>query len=195
MLATVLDNQECGSNAVVKLSKRECGNNAAVEGDVFKYVDLNDIFEEVGVVKFLDPVNPDCNYFEYEIHATGVGCAIGIGIGGLDYPLNQMPGWCENGIGYHADDGCIFNEGFVEALGPTCTRTDKMGCGVEFSEEDTEFVNVFFTKNDKVVGDVVKLKRPASGLYSIVGMHSYGAQVRYLGHSKRYLPINLLKVS
>ena len=193
----MLVHQESGNNSAVEAGDLnvECGNSARAEKDVLKYFDRGTNFEEVGVIKFLNPLNSECNYFEYEILATGVECAIGIGIGGRDYPLNQMPGWCRNGIGYHADDGCIFNEGVAKMSFHTCTKSDKMGCGVEFSEEDTEFVNVFFTKNGQQVGDVTKLKKTASGLYSVVGMLGSGTQVRYLGHSQHNLPINLFQVS
>lgn len=203
LLATVelLGNQESGNNetakeGIFKLTKTECGNNVTAEGDIFKYdVDKSDMFSGVSVIKFLNPLTPECNYFEYEIIAEGEEGAIGIGVGEREYPLSQMPGWCENGVGYHADDGCIFNEGECDfSFRQTCKKSDKMGCGVEFDEKDTEFVNIFFTKNGQQVGDTIKLKKPANGLYSCIGMYSKGEQVRYLGHSKRNLPINLLKV-
>ena len=197
----LLGDQDGGNNAaveggVLKFSEMEKGCNADIEEDIFKYTDRNTLIEEVGVVRFQDPMKPEWNYFECEIIATGVECAIGIGVGGLEYPLNLMPGWYKNGVGFLADSGSIFNEGRCEGtFEPIRMRNNKMGCGIEFSEEDAEFVNVFFTKNGRQIGDVVKLKKPASGLHSLIGMHSKGAQVRYLGHSQRNLPINLLKVS
>ena len=131
-------------------------------------------------------MNSTFNYFEYEILSTGVDCAIGIGLGELEYPLNGMPGWNRNGVGYHADDGKLFYQnGHGVEFGPTCTAGDRMGCGVDFGSEDASgYVNVFFTKNGWQVGNLIKIKKPVRGLYPIVGLETQGAQVRYLGHRR-----------
>ena len=136
-----------------------------VEGDVFKFKGVGG---SVGVVKILEPMHPMLNYFEYEILDKGQKSAIGIGVGEHKYPLDRMPGWNRNAIGYHADDGRLFHQdGFGRAYGPVCTTGDRMGCGIEFSAElSPGYVNVFFTKNGKMVGQVVKVKRPLFGLGS-----------------------------
>lgn len=161
-----------------------CGRNAEVEGDVFKFKGAGG---SVGVVKILEPMSPMLNYYEYEILSRGQKCAVGVGVGEQSYPMDRMPGWNRNGIGYHADDGRMFyQDGYGKAFGPTCTEGDRMGCGVDF---DTDcgygFVNIFFTKNGKQVGETVRMKRPLHGLYPLVGMHSRGEKVRYLGHWKK----------
>ena len=127
------------------LQRLSVGSNSLVRGDIFMYAGKG----EVGVVKILEPMSPLLNYFEYEIVDRGEKCAIGIGVGELEYPLDRMPGWNEKGIGYHADDGYLFNQsGFGIQLGPTSTKGDRMGCGVDF---DTDvgygYVSVFFTRN------------------------------------------------
>ena len=170
----------------------ECSRNVSFDKDVFKHVNVEET--GVGAVKFLKPLNLECNYFECEIISTGIHDSVGIGVGEYEYPLDKMPGWLRKGVGYH-DDGYIFNEGNAQdKLGPTCTKGDKMGCGVEFID-DAEYVIVFFTKNGEQIGDVILFNIPTSGLYSLIGMYNEGEQVRYLGHSQRGLPINLLKVS
>ena len=128
-------------------------------------------------------MSPTLNYFEYEIISTGVNCAIGIGVGEAEYPLNRMPGWNRNGVGYHADDGKLFYQnGYGVKFGPTCTAGDRMGCGVDFESEDySNCIYVFFTKNSQNVGNHIKIKKPVNGLYPLVGLHTQGAQVRYLG--------------
>ena len=158
-----------------------CGSTAKVENDIFKYTGREG--QQTSVVKILQPMNPTLNYFEYKIISSGFDCAIGIGVGESEYPLNRMPGWNQNGIGYHADDGRLFYQsGSGVQFGPTCTTGDRMGCGVHYDNEDTSgYVKVFFTKDGLLIGDL-KIKKPASGLYPLVGLHTQGAKVQYLGH-------------
>ena len=162
--------------------RHRCGRNASVEGDMFKFT--SERGGNVGVVKILEPMNPMLNYYEYEIVSRGQKCAIGVGVGEFNYPLDRMPGWNRNGVGYHADDGRMFyQDGYGKAFGPLCTDGDRMGCGVDFESEDhSGCVNIFFTKNGKQVGDLVRIKKPIYGLYPLIGLHSRGEQVRYLGH-------------
>ena len=161
-----------------------CGRNAEVEGDLFRFKGIGGA---VGVVKITEPMSPMFNYYEYEIVDKGVSTAIGVGVGEHKYPLDRMPGWNRCGIGYHADDGRLFHEnGYGRAFGPLCTTGDRMGCGVHFDPDlETGFVYIFFTKNGKQIGDPVKMKRPHHGLYPLIGLHSQGEKVRYLGHWRR----------
>lgn len=161
------------------------GRNAKVEGDVFSFRGEGG---SVGVVKILEPLSPLLNYYEYEIVSRGRKCAIGIGVGEQGYPLDRMPGWNRNGIGYHADDGRLFfQDGFGRAFAATCTEGDRMGCGIDFEDDDCEdgYRSVFFTKNGKRIGENVKMKRPLFGFYPIIGLHSVGEKVMYLGHWRR----------
>ncbi len=161
-----------------------CGRNAEVEGSIFKFKGEGG---SVGVVKILEPMSPMLNYYEYEIVDKGQKCAIGVGVGELGYPLDRMPGWNRNGIGYHADDGRMFYQtGWGKAFGQTCTVGDRMGCGVDFEADCSYgYVNVFFTKNGEQVEDPITIKRPIYGLYPLIGLHSKGEKVRYLGHWNR----------
>ena len=160
------------------------GRNAEVEGDIFSFRGEGG---SVGVVKILEPMSPMLNYYEYQIVCRGRKCAIGVGVGEQGYPLDRMPGWNRNGIGYHADDGRMFHQdGFGRAFGSTCTEGDRMGCGVDYDGEcEAGYINIFFTKNGKQVGDFIKMRRPLFGLYPIIGLHSVGEKVRYLGHWRR----------
>ena len=165
-----------------------CGRTAEVDGDVFQYKGAR---SSVGVVKILEPVSPMLNYFEYVIVDKGRKCALGIGVGEQSYPNNKMPGWERNGIGYHADDGKLFHQnGSGRQFGPLCTTGDRMGCGLDFdSDSSHKYVTVFFTKNGELVGDPVQMKRPVFGLYPLVGLHSEGEKVRYLGHWRRTVSV------
>ena len=164
-----------------------CDSDVMVDGDIFTYPYYWNP-GQVLAVKILQPLTSARNYFEQKILSPGVKCVITIGVVGRNYPLDMQPGWVKEGIGYHADDGGLFNEnGRGTLFGPMCTAGDCMGCGVVF--EDTEdvkssdYVKVFFTKNGKQVGDIVDFRRPASGqgLYPLMGFSSRGEQVQYLG--------------
>ena len=168
--------------SLLKQGDYSCNSDVMVDGDVFTYP----YYWERGAVcavKILQPVTPAKNYFEHKIICPGVRCTITIGVVGLDYPLDSQPGWRNEGIGYHADDGQLFSEdGLGSRFGPTCTTGDRMGCGVNFEAEDSSgYVKVFFTKNGQQVGDFVKFKKPKSGLYPLMGLDSRGEQFQYLG--------------
>ena len=171
-------------SCAVKFTGHICGSNAEIEGDFFKFKGVGG---SVGVVKMTEPVSPMLNYFEYEIIDKGSRTAIGIGVGEHKYPLDRMPGWNKCGIGYHADDGRLFHEnGFGRAFGPLCTTGDRMGCGIDFDPAlENGYVYIFFTKNGIQVSEPIKMKRPLFGFYPLVGLHSPGEKVRYLGHWRR----------
>ena len=176
-----------------------CDSEVMVDGDIFTYPYYWDIGNVALAVKILQSLTRAKNYFEHKILSPGIICAVTIGIVGRDYPLDMQPGWTNEGIGYHADDGKLFNEnGAGTPFGPTCTTGDRMGCGVIFEDGDSEssdYVKVFFTKNGKQVGDIVNFKRPASGqgLYPLMGLSSRGEQFQYLG-TWHHLP-NVSQVS
>ena len=153
--------------------------STSVSGDEFSFTGGS-----TGIIKFLEPLSPMLNYFEYEILNQGREGSIGIGIGQRNYPMARMPGWNRSSIGYHGDDGKLYHEnGSGVAFGPTCTKGDRVGCGLDFSSDDgSGYLNVFFTKNDKCVGHPVRMVRPPYGYYPLIGLHSRGEKVRYLGH-------------
>ena len=172
--------------SLLKDGDYDCDSDLMVDGDVFTYPYF--FTGDVTGIKLLQQFTPDQNYFEYRITSPGVDCAITIGAVGHGYPLDSQPGWANEGIGYHADDGRLFCEnGFGRPFGPKCTAGDRMGCGIDFKgDEDSssasaDHVRVFFTKNGHQVGDFVDFKKPNSGLYPLMGLHSRGEQLQYLG--------------
>ena len=120
------------------------------------------------------------------------GCkqpATGVGLGCFTYSLDRMPGWESNGLGYHSDDGKLYmrdklrfsGSSYGLKYGPICAVGDRMGCGVEFEGAARDSVNVFFTVNGNVVGNLIHFKIPNDGLYPLIGMCNEGDQVKYLG--------------
>ena len=188
--------ESCITAFAVKLhtnGRYTCGSNVAVDEDRISYAKDHKIRgKNPGIVRILEPMDSSLNYFEYKIISGGMQCAVSIGMGGADYPLDRIPGCSLNGIGYHANDGKCFCEcGTGKDFGPTCTVGDRMGCGIDFrSQDSSRQVHVFFTKNGQQVGDVVKIKIPAGGLYPLIGLSSEGEQVQYLGHW-HLLPLTL----
>ena len=160
----------------------QCAVSTEVDGDIFSFRGGS-----TGIVKILEPVSPLLNYFEYLILDRGREASIGIGVGERNYPTGRMPGWNRNSCGYHADDGKLYHEnGMGRAFGPTCTNGDRMGCGVDFDTDcGPDHVNIFFTKNGRQVGEPVRMKKPIYGLYPLIGLHSRGERVHYLGHWQR----------
>ena len=58
------------------------GMNGTAEDDVVKFNGRG----SVSLAKLVEPVNPMLNYFEIEILNRGSECAIGIGVGAINYP-------------------------------------------------------------------------------------------------------------
>ena len=80
------------------------------------------------------PMSATNHYFELEIIDGGAGCSIAIGLAKLTYPLHRHPGWNPGAVGYHADDGQLFQErGVGKDYGPVCGAGDVMGCGIRFT--------------------------------------------------------------
>ena len=89
-------------------------------------------------------------YFEITVLNSGLHGYIGIGLSHKTNSLNSFPGWNTGTLGYHGDDGKLFNaEGWGKNFGPTFTTGDVIGCGVDF-------VNwkIFFTKNGELIGKI-----------------------------------------
>ncbi|CAH3137407.1 unnamed protein product, partial [Porites lobata] len=98
-------------------------------------------------------------YFEVTILEAGKIMWLGIGIVDEQYPTIKMPGWYEESVGYHTDDGNIFHnypfeEGAKATKGPAMARRgDRIRCTVLFEEEPDEDgkIPVFFTLNGRKI--------------------------------------------
>eukprot|EP01094_Clydonella_sp_ATCC50884_P018304 TRINITY_DN3371_c0_g1_i3.p1 TRINITY_DN3371_c0_g1~~TRINITY_DN3371_c0_g1_i3.p1 ORF type:complete len:542 (+),score=113.67 TRINITY_DN3371_c0_g1_i3:225-1850(+) len=130
-------------------------------------------------------------YFEVTIANAGVSGAIGIGLSSLS-PANRssnpptMPGWDDASCGYHGDDGKKFGPACVgqgEGYGPVFGAQDTVGCGLVLASGD-----VFFTKNNLLVGTAFRGFSRHAELFPVVGLHSGGAKVHvnFGAHPFRY---------
>eukprot|EP01117_Protostelium_nocturnum_P003896 TRINITY_DN1515_c0_g1_i1.p1 TRINITY_DN1515_c0_g1~~TRINITY_DN1515_c0_g1_i1.p1 ORF type:complete len:460 (-),score=161.07 TRINITY_DN1515_c0_g1_i1:59-1438(-) len=98
----------------------------------------------------VDTLNETLFYFEGTIVKKPSGSStIAFGLATKPYPAYRLPGWNQNSVGYHSDDGHKFwNNGYGgEAYGPVYGEGDVIGVGYNPGQG-----NVFFTKNGKHVG-------------------------------------------
>lgn len=153
----------------------------AIDGDTLSY--LPDETSHAGIYIAADPLKPEHNYFEIDIVDAGVLGNIAIGLVSPKHPLDQFPGWVPNSIGYHAGNGRLF-KGTPKGLifGPTCVNGDRVGCGIKFvnlppQDNETPFVQVFFTRNAKEIGSTLFSFTPG-GLYPAISLQSLGEEVR-----------------
>ncbi|KAF4617997.1 hypothetical protein G7Y89_g15008 [Cudoniella acicularis] len=116
-----------------------------------------------------------CNYFEATfMQVLGGGstpeenvCRGGIGVcGEFANFKNAMPGWKPHSVGYHADDGGVYQEDGNESL---CNQEpygkgDVVGCGVSW-----RLGGYFFTKNGKLQGDLFKWGGVNRKMYPVIG--------------------------
>ena len=108
--------------------------------------------QDVSIAQANFPITPTNHYFQLEILNAGDGGAIAIGLAKTSYPLHRHPGWNSGGVGYHADDGKLFNgKGDGSEFGPTCTTGDTMGCGVRYPSDTDSWKD---TLNDENESDI-----------------------------------------
>ncbi|KAF0361847.1 SPRY-domain-containing protein [Gigaspora margarita] len=115
------------------------------------------------------PVLPEVGlyYFEIKVIDKGERGCIGIGLTKGHIPLDRMPGWEQESIGYHGDDGLLYlQSGRGDKYGPLYTTGDTVGCGINYYDK-----SIFFTKNGVNLG--VASKAIFEGeMYPIGGMIS-----------------------
>ncbi|XP_056130087.1 SPRY domain-containing protein 3 [Lampris incognitus] len=145
------------------------------DGDTLSYQGNSD---EVGCYVAPHPLSKGNCYFEVTIVDTGVRGTIAVGLVPKFYRLDHQPGWLPHSVGYHADNGKLYNGNPVgQQFGPKCGCGDRIGCGIHPDNSEAGFATVFFTKNGKELGSV-EVPMAADGLFPAIGMHSLGEEVR-----------------
>ncbi|XP_060569283.1 SPRY domain-containing protein 3-like [Ruditapes philippinarum] len=167
--------------------------NIKVEGEYLSYVDNGDGFVGLYVDNNVMVIG---KYFEIEILSLGQRGTIAIGLVPSNYPENMQPGWEQNSIGYHADNGYFYKLGQGTKFGPKCLVGDKIGCFL--SDPDTRspyqasfdwmggtLLTAVFTRNGKKFGEKELRSFQNLELYAAVGMHSSGEKVKVVLDAQR----------
>jgi hypothetical protein len=112
-------------------------------------------------------------YFEISVKDRREEGRISIGFTDEYFDLSQQPGWEQNSIGYHGDDGNLYNEAGWEDFGPKFSEGDTVGAGINYTAQE-----LFFTKNGKLVGTTPLDLDFTGPLYPTIGLHSENEEVQ-----------------
>ena len=153
-----------------------------VKSAIVEYTAPGKSVVDVGVAQASYALNfNSITYYEIEILNPGQKCTISIGVAASDYSLNSQPGWRENSVAVHGDDGRLFqNSGMGTAFGPPWKKYDVIGLGIRSKTKNCmpySKVQVYFTRNGEEIGHTTQMV-PPSGLFPTVGMHSPGEKVK-----------------
>ncbi|KAI5057300.1 hypothetical protein GOP47_0027315 [Adiantum capillus-veneris] len=112
-------------------------------------------------------------YFELTVLNKGESGYIAIGFCNQDhFDCHKQPGWYPNSCGYHGDDGRLYiGDPMGLEFGPTFTKLDVIGAGVDYSTN-----TIFFAKNGCLVGDTRQMNI-SYALCPIIGLHSTEEEV------------------
>ena len=153
-----------------------------VRSAIVEYTAAGRTLIDVGVAQASHALNFNTiTYYEIEILNPGEKCTISIGVAASDYSLNNQPGWKENSVAMHGDDGRLFqNSGTGAAFGPPWKKYDIVGLGIRSKTNSCmpySKVQVYFTRNGEEIGHTTQIV-PPSGLFPTIGMHSPGEKVK-----------------
>ena len=117
-------------------------------------------------------------YFELKVEDEGENGLIGIGLVNADakHPNERMPGWDNGTVGYHGDDGGIFQNAGWSHTCESYSKGDTVGCMFERVLIDGYQIQlVSFTKNGTKLTPNRYLED--GEYYPAIGMGSAGAKV------------------
>ena len=137
--------------------------------------------DDIGGCQFLDkPMSKEFSYFEVTIVDYGRRGWIGVGLAHQTYPLNRMPGWDNDSVAYHCDDGKLFHEnGKGTKMACPAQEGDVIGCGTRLNSTQEVDLNpiVFFTRNGEEIGSKEIERVPRGGFFPTIGLRSEGEKV------------------
>jgi hypothetical protein len=154
-----------------------------VKGNIASYLPSSTAKNmEVGLCQLSQCLERELNSsFEVEVLDRGERCCIAVGAAGTNYPAVNQPGWKENSVAYHGDDGNLFNNNpYGVSFGPPWKERDVIGVGVRQPAYDNPHVvetQVYFVKNGVELGHTTVIV-PPSGLFPTIGFHSSGEKVK-----------------
>ena len=141
--------------------KLENSNLQHTESGICRYVGQG----KVGTVRSKQPIDSfsSANHYEVKIIDPGRNCYIALGVCSQLYSTEQLPGWEDLSVGYHADEGAIIQSSGQERVGEPCIKGDVICCTLEAVDGSDKQMNVVFHKNGILLGKSVFWK-PSDGL-------------------------------
>ncbi|XP_073258533.1 uncharacterized protein [Porites lutea] len=134
--------------------------------------------------RYMFPFSPDSPHFEVLVQETGGRRLLGIGVVGNDYGYHAMPGWLKGTVGYHIDEGKIFDaenstrgKEYEDAM---ADRGDLIGCTVRFDLAKDGKVPVVFSLNGRqITWNEISMDYTHNEkfLYPYIGMGNQGLRV------------------
>ncbi|XP_066021554.1 uncharacterized protein [Pocillopora verrucosa] len=130
---------------------------------------------------FKSPFTPETPRFEVLIQETGERRIVALGAVPQSYDCHRMPGWDIGAVGYHIDDGKIFETGCREegreVEGSMAYRGDLIACEVDFSGNLEGKVSVLFSLNGREVARSSLEYTEGNELFPFVSLGSEGITV------------------
>lgn len=130
----------------------------------------------------LTPFTPEMPRFEVLIQESGERRIVAVGAVYKGYDCHFMPGWKNGTVGYHADDGRIFEPSYrqqgKEVPDAMAYRGDLMACEVDFEGARNDSVPVTFFKNNiEVARTSLRFIPDRTKLFPFIGMGYTGIRV------------------
>ena len=149
---------------------------------------------EVGLCQLSQCLEQEHNSsFEVEVLNQGEKCCIAVGAASTTYPAVNQPGWLENSVAYHGDDGQLFsNDPNGVSFGSPWKERDIIGVGVRrpaYKNPKVAETQVYFVKNGVELGHTT-VPVPPSGFFPTIGFHSPGEKVKITLHSSSQAMVN-----
>lgn len=139
--------------------------------------------EAVGTVRTKVPIDPlgplQSRSFAVRILDPGENRYIAIGVCSEAYPTNMLPGWEEGSVGYHADNGNVFNSNGEQPTDRPCKRGDVMKFTVNPVDGCCKELCIEFERNGQFVGRATTWE-PENGFYGCFGMMSRNEKVQVI---------------
>ena len=116
-----------------------------------------------------EPFSEKLQYFEVDILSVEINSAVAIGVVPRDYSLELAPGWGKDSLGYHSDNGQLYQaRDRGKYFGPIAKKGDSIGCGINFTPNNPNQCSIFFTYNGVEVGRVRTSLSPAGGFFPCI---------------------------
>lgn len=95
------------------------------------------------------PFSRNLSHFDFEFLE---GESVVAGVVSQGYDVDELPGCHPKSLGYHSDDGGIYEDcGRTSVFMDACSHGDRMGCSLDFSNEQPIFC---FTRNGQTIAEV-----------------------------------------